>query len=390
MRILLTIHHTLDPDSGAPGTTLQLADEYRRLGHTVKIWSFDDLPSVIGERANKVLFPLSVAGRAWKRRHEFDVIDTSTCDAWLWASLPSQARRPLLVTRCHGLEHLAHLQFMEEVRRGNESLSWKYWFYNGSLRLREVAHSLRRADLALFLNRAERDFAVTQLGVHGDRAAVVPNGLPEGFVDVPFERTPNRGGEIRIAQVGTFTWAKGVRYGARALAECVAANPEVSISLLGTLVPREAVLEHFPEEQHARIRVVPHYRRPELIRLLHGHQIKLLSGVSEGFGMSLVEAMACGLAPVITSTAGPLEIVRNGIEGLVVAPREPSALVEALQKLIDDRSLLDRMRRAAQQRARSFTSRNVALSRLRLYEQYLKRKHQPVIATPGARLGRST
>jgi glycosyltransferase involved in cell wall biosynthesis len=272
---------------------------------------------------------------------------------------------------------MSHELLMEEVRRSDASVSWKYRLYSGSLHLREAAISLRRADLAVFLNRVDRDFAVRRLGVEAVRAVVVPNGLREEFVKTPLECTPHRG-EIRIAQIGTYHWLKGTRYGAKALEECLAANPAVSISFLGTLCPPETVLTDFPTKYHPRIRVISRYRRMELIELLRGHHIKLFPTLYEGFGLSLIEAMACGLAPVVSATPGPLEIVRNGIDGLVVGPRDPSALAGALQRLIDDRSLLERLRGAAQQRARSFRWRTIAKTKLELYEQFLDHKRLPL------------
>lgn len=375
MRVLLTIHHHLDRDSGATGSTLQLAEEYRRLGHAVEIWSFDDLPSVLGAREKTILFPFSVGCRLWRACHEFDVVDSSTNDAWLWASLRRTSRPPLLVTSSHGLEHIWHELFMEEVRLHTASVSWKYPLYNGSLHLHETAVSLRRADLALFLNPLDRQYAVSRLGVEVDRAAVVPNGLREEFVKLPFEQTPAHG-EIRVAQVGTYIERKGTRYGAKALEECLGANPDVSITFLGTLCSPETVLADFSPRYRDRIQVVPRYRHLELIELLRGFHIKLFPTLYDGFGNALLEAMACGLAPVVTATPGPLEIVRDGIDGLVVPPRNSPALARALQTLIDDRSVLDRLRVAAQRRARSFRWRNLAKAKVELYEQFLERKCQ--------------
>ena len=78
MRILLTIHSNLDPNTGAPGVTLQLAAELRRRGHIVTLASFDDLPTRLDLRAKSLMFPLLVARRlAGRRLDAFDVVDAS-------------------------------------------------------------------------------------------------------------------------------------------------------------------------------------------------------------------------------------------------------------------------------------------------------------------------
>jgi hypothetical protein len=63
VRIVLTIHHALDPNSGSPGTTIALAKAYERAGHSTKILSFDDLPASLGPQAKMVAFPALVARR---------------------------------------------------------------------------------------------------------------------------------------------------------------------------------------------------------------------------------------------------------------------------------------------------------------------------------------
>jgi glycosyltransferase involved in cell wall biosynthesis len=136
------------------------------------------------------------------------------------------------------------------------------------------------------------------------------------------------------------------------------------------------VLKDFRKDYHGRIRVVQRYRRKELVDLLRNHHIKLFPTLSEGFPVSLPEAMACGLAPVVTATPGPGDIVRDGIDGLVVRPRDPAALANAVRSLLDERPLLDRLRRAAQQRARAFSWHAVSKETLDRYEELIERKRR--------------
>jgi glycosyltransferase involved in cell wall biosynthesis len=54
----------------------------------------------------------------------------------------------------------------------------------------------------------------------------------------------------------------------------------------------------------------------------------------EGLPKALVEAMSLGIAPVVTDVGGMPEVVQNGISGLVVPPKNPHALAQALKQLI--------------------------------------------------------
>jgi glycosyltransferase involved in cell wall biosynthesis len=375
LRILLTVHHVLDVDSGAPGATHRLADEYRKLGHDVAIFSLDDLPPRLPVKAKELLFPLFVAFRirSAQKSEPLHIVDASTGDAWLWSLFRRRGTgRPLLVTRSHGLEHMAHFQRLEESRRGHLHLSWKYPLYRGGLHLAEVSCSLRRADLVLLLNRQDRAYATDRLAVDLRRIRLVAHGLPDEFIGLPLEPTPlERGSEIAIAQIGTYDVYKGTRYSARALMSTLESHPEARVSFLGAGCPTERVLSDFPASFHSRIRVVPRYQRSRLPALLAGHQIKLFPTLSEGFGLALLEAMACGLAPVVTSTPGPLRIVRSERDALVVPTRDSDAIVRALHRLITDRTLLDRLRRNAHAAAQGYRWSTVAAETISTYKEFL-------------------
>jgi glycosyltransferase involved in cell wall biosynthesis len=87
-------------------------------------------------------------------------------------------------------------------------------------------------------------------------------------------------------------------------------------------------------------------------RILPTFDVFVLSSVSEGLPLALLEAMATGLPVVVTQVGGMGEAVRAGDSGLVVAPGDPDRLTAAVKTLIDDPALRARLGRAAQQRAR--------------------------------------
>lgn len=75
---------------------------------------------------------------------------------------------------------------------------------------------------------------------------------------------------------------------------------------------------------------------------------------AEPFGMALVEAMALGRPCVATSAGGPLEIVRHGVDGLLVPPGDAPALAEAIVSLIENPALARSLGANARERAASF------------------------------------
>ena len=93
----------------------------------------------------------------------------------------------------------------------------------------------------------------------------------------------------------------------------------------------------------------------------------------EGYGIVAREAMAHGRPVVATAVGGLAEAVEDGVDGLLVPPRDPTALRAALERLLGDAELRARLGAAARERAREEWSWDVAVARLQdAYERALR------------------
>ena len=80
----------------------------------------------------------------------------------------------------------------------------------------------------------------------------------------------------------------------------------------------------------------------------------------EGFGNVLIEAMACGVPVVVTSSPGPLEIVRDNVDGVIVPDHTPAAVASALEAVLTDDRRRASMAAAARESASRFALPSIA------------------------------
>lgn len=83
--------------------------------------------------------------------------------------------------------------------------------------------------------------------------------------------------------------------------------------------------------------------RRDIDNVLTKIDLFVLCSLSEGTSLTLLEAMAAGKPVVVTNVGGNPAIVKDGVNGFLVSPGDPSALADALHRLIGDRDLREQM-----------------------------------------------
>ncbi len=373
MRVLLTVHHRLNPDQGAPGATMALGAALADLGCEVEFFDFQKaFPNLQADDDVKLFlrFPWQAARFLKTEAHRFDVIDATTGDSWVWAARgrPGAKAGDALVTRSHGLEHIVDRSEREFARKNNQPLSWKYPLYHGGFRLWEVARSLRLADHCFLLNEEDAQFARDRLKIDAARISVTPNGVRDLFFDGPPAKA-RPVPPLRLAFVGSWVTRKGIVALTDAVARLAAVGMELALSCYGTGASEATVRAAFTPEVQERVHVTPLYRNEDLPGLLAEHDILLFPSLAEGFGLALIEAMACGLAPISTPVGIAPQAIRSGENGRIIPLNDGEALANAARELAANPDGLLAMRRQAQATAQAYRWRAIAEKTLATYER---------------------
>jgi glycosyltransferase involved in cell wall biosynthesis len=94
---------------------------------------------------------------------------------------------------------------------------------------------------------------------------------------------------------------------------------------------------------------------------------------SESFGVAVLEAQACGKPVVVSDVGGLPEVVNDGITGIIVPPADVDATANAIEKLVVNRNLRERMGGAGRERVKKHFNWNENVKQMMdIYEQVLK------------------
>ena len=147
-----------------------------------------------------------------------------------------------------------------------------------------------------------------------------------------------------ILSVGNLVPLKGYGYLVDALPQIIASHPETIIVLIGDGEERLRLRERAGEFGLSGRLWFPGYLPPaEIPAWINAADVFVLPSLSEGLGVVILEAMACGRPVVATRVGGIPEIVEDGRTGFLVAPQQPDQLAERINLLLDDPDLSHRM-----------------------------------------------
>ena len=145
-----------------------------------------------------------------------------------------------------------------------------------------------------------------------------------------------------VGNVAALVPHKGQRHLVEAAHIVVREVPDARFVILGEGELR-AHLEKQIKEYHLEKHVLLPGFRTDVLGCIKGFDLFAMSSVTEGLGTSLLDAMACSRAIVATRAGGIPEIVDDGVNGVLVAPRDHSSMAREIVRLLKDEPMRRRM-----------------------------------------------
>lgn len=216
--------------------------------------------------------------------------------------------------------------------------------------------------------------------IEPSKVVVLPNGIdverfnPKGnFADIRKEFSIKEGALV-VGFVGRIVPAKGLQYLIDSIPYVKGEFKNIKLLVIGegSIVAR---LHEQAKEKKVYDSIIFTGRRRDIPDILSCIDIFVMPSIAEGLPNALLEAMAMGKPIVATEVGGIPEVMKNGVNGLLVPPRDPIALATAMKGLIGNDRLAAQMGYAARDLVLDkFSMRAITQKWQTLYLSILKEK----------------
>lgn len=199
------------------------------------------------------------------------------------------------------------------------------------------------------ISESTRDDLVAR-GIPRERIAVVHPGV-DAVHYAPLA-APARHDPPRLVYLGRLKRYKGIEYLLRALALALVEAPALTLDVAGTGDDRGRLeaLTRSLGIAHA-VRFLGFVDESTKLALLRGAVANVFPSPKEGWGITVMEAAACGTPSIASDAPGLRDSVRDGRTGLLVPHGDPAALADAILRVARAPDLVERLGAAARQHA---------------------------------------
>lgn len=255
------------------------------------------------------------------------------------------------------------------------------WFYRNG-----IQRAITRADHLIAISQATRNEVIDYHPAAAARCTAIPHGVDPKFTPSP---DPSNDEAIRMAQqrhapgarryvlmVGRAAPYKNQGNAVRAFLDAFADSPDTHLVVVQRLGHEGASFQQLARQRgaHDRVHVVPPMSEGDLIALYRGALCLCHPSLQEGWGMPIVEAMACG-CPVVTSHRSAMPEVA-GDAAFFVEPSSVQDIAQALRAVAVDSARRSQMTQRGLRRARELSWDRTADRTVEIYRELLSTRSE--------------
>jgi glycosyltransferase involved in cell wall biosynthesis/GT2 family glycosyltransferase/predicted O-methyltransferase YrrM len=365
------------PTAGMSGYMLSSGREMERRGHHVAYWFRDQLaPAIANPGLRRLLVPWLIIAKVTAgalRRERLDVVEIHEplAGAYGLVARALGSRLPACGVLSFGVNERMWEAEHAHLRVYGRRPSVRSRILVPLTLLSQARVGFRTAQAVLVPSTADREYVIGRMRVPAERVSCSYTGVSEHLFSV--EKTAHR--DVRLLFLGSWIERKGTLELVAAWRRLAAERSTVRLTLagVGDADCARAELADLP-----RVELIPDVARHELPALLAGHDVFVLPSWFEGMPLAMLEAAAAGLACVVCSLCGNLDVFRpedpQSDGAILIPPNDPDALYRALIRLVDDGELRAALAVNARARARSFTWGATAEQALAAYSAAIERR----------------
>lgn len=230
-----------------------------------------------------------------------------------------------------------------------------------------------KRDQFVAVGNSVRQALVRNEGLRNNRIDVIYNGVdfeePCGEADSRSKVRKELGydDDFVVAMVARFDTIKDHTTAIRAIVIAIQQNPRLQLLLIGDGPQRESIEKQVVEHRlENNIRMLG--SRSDVARLLGAADVLLLTSVSEGIPMTIIEAMRARVPVVATAVGGVPEIIQHRMTGMLAEAKDAAGIAAAIVELARDDELRRSLTEAAFSRAKIQFSEK---SMIRQYDEIL-------------------
>lgn len=219
---------------------------------------------------------------------------------------------------------------------------------------------LRRSSSIIAVSGSVGDFLVKSGMAAKGKVQIIPNGIEiVGSGEQGAGRKIKEGNKAPIiGTIGNLNVQKGQKYLVEAMTEIHKRYPLATLEIIGEGPLRED-LESLAEDLKIENRVTLLGAKKDVFAHLKHWDVFVLPSIAETFGIVILEAMQAGVPVVASKVGGILDIIEHKSEGILVPPRDPAKIAEAIKEILDHPSLAAKLKKAGKARVKDFDWKKV-------------------------------